>query len=118
LQVAVKLVWTTSNEPNNLTVENVHTEARLFWLLDHPNIISLKGVCLKEPNLCLVMEFARGGCLYRVLSGRHLPPDVVVGWAMQIASGMRYLHELHLIHRDLKSNNSTYERCVPPRVYG
>jgi len=108
LQVAVKQVRPTSDEPISVTVENVLTEARLFWLVDHPNIISLKGVCLKEPDLCLVMEFARGGCLYKVLAGRHLPPDVLVEWALQIARGVHYLHERRMIHRDLKSSNSKW----------
>ncbi|ELV10984.1 Mitogen-activated protein kinase kinase kinase 9 [Tupaia chinensis] len=81
-------------------------------MLKHPNIIALRGVCLKEPNLCLVMEFARGGPLNRVLSGKRIPPDILVNWAVQIARGMNYLHDeaiVPIIHRDLKSSNSEYE---------
>ncbi|XP_017738245.1 PREDICTED: mitogen-activated protein kinase kinase kinase 9 isoform X2 [Rhinopithecus bieti] len=77
-------------------------------MLKHPNIIALRGVCLKEPNLCLVMEFARGGPLNRVLSGKRIPPDILVNWAVQIARGMNYLHDeaiVPIIHRDLKSSN-------------
>jgi len=95
------------NPRDNL--ESVRREAKLFWFLDHPNIIKLKGVCVKEPHLCLVMEYARGGSLHQALGGRHLAPDVLLDWAKQIASGMYYLHEearMQLIHRDLKSSNS------------
>ena len=70
--------------------------------------MSLKGVCLKPPKLCLVMEFARGGSLNRILAGRKIPPDVLVDWAIQIAKGMNYLHNgatISVIHRDLKSSN-------------
>ena len=108
--VAVKIAHHDPDEPG-ATVTNVSQEAKLFWLLDHPNIVSLRGVCLKEPNLCLVMEYAEGGSLNRVLNGRQIPPDILVDWAMQIAKGMHYLHveaPIPLIHRDLKSNNSKY----------
>lgn len=108
--VAVKIAHQDPEEPGAI-VANVSQEAKLFWLLDHPNIVSLHGVCLQEPNLCLVMEFAAGGSLNRVLNGRQIPPDILVDWAMQIAKGMYYLHEeapIPLIHRDLKSNNSKY----------
>ncbi|XP_064421285.1 mitogen-activated protein kinase kinase kinase 9 [Latimeria chalumnae] len=78
-------------------------------MLRHPNIIALRGVCLKEPNLCLIMEFARGGSLNRVLSGKRIPPHILVNWAVQIARGMNYLHDeaiVSIIHRDLKSSNT------------
>lgn len=107
------------------TAENVRQEAKLFSMLKHPNIIELHGVSLQEPNLCLVMEFARGGPLNRALSGifpttsgnhwgRRIPPHILVNWAVQIARGMLYLHEeaiVPILHRDLKSSNSKYFEC-------
>ena len=41
------------------TRERVLQEGRLFWLLKHENIITLHGICLEEPNMCLIMEYAR-----------------------------------------------------------
>ncbi|ESN99148.1 hypothetical protein HELRODRAFT_66475, partial [Helobdella robusta] len=107
-EVAVKVSCNESNQQVDHIIDNVRQEAKLLWLLDHENIISLKGVCLQPPNVCLVMEYARGGPLNRALAGKRLSPDVVVEWALQIARGMKYLHEdapIPLIHRDLKSNN-------------
>lgn len=107
-EVAVKAARQDPDEDISVTAENVRREAKLFWLLKHPNIVTLKGVCLDEPNFCLVMEYARGGSLNRVLNGRKIPPDVLVDWAIQIARGMNYLHceaPATLIHRDLKSSN-------------
>nr|XP_029530552.1 mitogen-activated protein kinase kinase kinase 11 [Oncorhynchus nerka] len=106
--VAVKAARQDPDEDISVTAQNVRQEARLFAMLTHPNIIALKGVCLREPNLCLIMEYASGGALSRALAGQRIPPHVLVNWAVQIARGMLYLHTeaiVPVIHRDLKSNN-------------
>lgn len=115
--VAVKAARQDANEDIEVIKESVLQEARLFWVLQHPNIVSLKGVCLEEPNLCLVMEYARGGPLNRVLSGRKIRPDILVDWAIQVAQGMAYLHvgaPMSLIHRDLKSSNVLLSEAILP----
>ncbi|XP_041802923.1 mitogen-activated protein kinase kinase kinase 21 [Chelmon rostratus] len=107
-EVAVKAARQDPDEDITATAGSVKQEAKLFSMLQHPNIIKLEGVCLEEPNLCLVMEYARGGTLNRVLTGRRIPPHILVNWAVQIARGMHYLHEeavVPIIHRDLKSSN-------------
>lgn len=118
-EVAVKAARQDPDEDITATAESVRQEAKLFSMLRHPNIIALHGVCLREPNLCLVMEFARGGSLNRALAaapgaaaargGRRIPPHILVNWAVQIARGMLYLHDeaiVPILHRDLKSSNS------------
>ncbi|NXX48805.1 M3K21 kinase, partial [Tricholaema leucomelas] len=118
-EVAVKAARQDPDEDITATAESVRQEAKLFSMLRHPNIIALHGVCLREPNLCLVMEFARGGSLNRALAaaapgvgairgGRRIPPHILVNWAVQIARGMLYLHDeaiVSILHRDLKSSN-------------
>ncbi|BES93474.1 Protein tyrosine kinase [Nesidiocoris tenuis] len=116
-EVAVKLARQNQGDDWDTVLENVKQEAKLFWLLKHENIVGLKGVCLsmgETPEsggvggVGLVMEYARGGPLNRVLAGRKIRPDVLVDWAIQIARGMHYLHSdapISLIHRDLKSSN-------------
>lgn len=114
-EVAVKVARTENYQDYSEIVEDVKKEAKLFSIFRHRNIVGLFGVCLKEPNLCLVLEYARGGALSRVLSthGRTIPPSVLLDWAIQIARGMYYLHNeapLSIIHRDLKSGNSEYSK--------
>ncbi|KAB0347798.1 hypothetical protein FD754_012655 [Muntiacus muntjak] len=124
--VAVKAARCDPEQDAAAAAESVRREARLFSMLRHPNIIELRGVCLRQPHLCLVLEFARGGALNRALAAasatpdprapsprraRRIPPHVLVNWAVQIARGMLYLHEeavVPILHRDLKSSNSDY----------
>ncbi|XP_043998206.1 mitogen-activated protein kinase kinase kinase 9 isoform X5 [Gambusia affinis] len=110
-KVAVKAARRDPDEDVAQTLESVRQEAKLFAMLNHPNIMALLGVCLQEPNLCLIMEYARGGPLNRALAGKRIPPCTLVNWAVQIARGMHYLHDqaiVPIIHRDLKSSNSSY----------
>ena len=111
VEVAVKTARREQGADINIVKENVLREAKLFRLLSHSNIVSLIGLCLEEPNLCLLLEYCRGGSLSRVLCGRKLPPSIVVDWATKIANGMHYLHSeapINLLHRDLKSSNGKY----------
>ncbi|XP_039723457.1 serine/threonine-protein kinase Nek4 isoform X4 [Pteropus medius] len=54
------------------------------------------------------MGFCEGGDLYRKLKeqkGQLLPESQVVEWFVQIAMALQYLHEKHILHRDLKTQN-------------
>ncbi|XP_077997800.1 mitogen-activated protein kinase kinase kinase 13-like [Glandiceps talaboti] len=82
------------------------TEVRHLRKLSHPNLVTIKGVCVQAPCYCIVMEYCPYGQLYEVLrEGREIPPDLMVEWTKQIANGMNYLHLHKIIHRDLKSPN-------------
>ncbi|XP_043819561.1 mitogen-activated protein kinase kinase kinase 21 isoform X2 [Dromiciops gliroides] len=67
-EVAVKAARRDPEQDPAAAAESVLREAKLFSMLRHPNIIQLRGVCLQQPNLCLVLEFARGGALNRALA--------------------------------------------------
>ena len=67
MEVAIKATRNMIDEKPDMARERILQEGRLFWLLKHENIIPLHGICLEEPNLCLIMEYARGGPLNRIL---------------------------------------------------
>ncbi|XP_043832566.1 serine/threonine-protein kinase Nek4 isoform X2 [Dromiciops gliroides] len=84
-------------------------EAQLLSQLKHPNIVTYRESWEGEDGLLyIVMGFCEGGDLYRKLKeqkGKLLPENQVVEWFVQIAMALQYLHEKHILHRDLKTQN-------------
>ncbi|XP_060246821.1 serine/threonine-protein kinase Nek4 isoform X3 [Meriones unguiculatus] len=84
-------------------------EAQLLSQLKHPNIVTYKESWEGGDGLLyIVMGFCEGGDLYRKLKeqkGQLLPESQVVEWFVQIAMALQYLHEKHILHRDLKTQN-------------
>ena len=75
----------------------------------HPNLVRFLGYATK-PRLLLVQELLQGQSLDKQLYVEKWKPEVaqILKIALDIASGMEYLHttfEQPIIHRDLKSPN-------------
>ncbi len=76
--------------------------------LKHPNLVSiydLRSNAAEEH--WIVMEYVEGPTLAQLLA-RHadgLPHDDVLCWLEGIVAGVGYLHEMALVHRDLKPGN-------------
>uniref|UniRef100_A0A3P8SFU5 Mitogen-activated protein kinase kinase kinase 12 n=1 Tax=Amphiprion percula TaxID=161767 RepID=A0A3P8SFU5_AMPPE len=103
-------------------VRNIkETDIKHLRKLQHPNIITFKGICTQAPCYCIIMEYCAQGQLYEVLrAGRKISPSLLMDWAMGIAGGMNYLHLHKIIHRDLKSPNMliTYDDAVKISDFG
>nr|XP_056703146.1 serine/threonine-protein kinase Nek4 [Euleptes europaea] len=84
-------------------------EAQLLSQLKHPNIVTYRESWEGDDGfLYIVMGFCEGGDLYHKLKeqkGKLLPENQVVEWFVQIAMALQYLHEKHILHRDLKTQN-------------
>ncbi|VDP55169.1 unnamed protein product [Schistosoma mattheei] len=100
----------------DLATNQVDNEALHLCRLSHRNIVRFYGICrLDSSNFpALVMEYAYGGSLNMVLNQRPLlGPLVLLDWALQIASGMAYLHtDARICHRDLKSSNILIREAI------
>eukprot|EP00913_Durusdinium_trenchii_P022471 g21108.t1 len=108
--VAVKQLHTDLGEVyrnrERLTMLTDPNTARPF--ADHPNLVKCVDSTLEPPYL-IITEFLAGGSLFDLLynSSQQLSIWQQVKILLDIASGMRYLHEQKpcILHRDLKSSN-------------
>ncbi|XP_070000872.1 discoidin domain-containing receptor 2 [Penaeus vannamei] len=109
------------------TKKDFRQETRVLSRLDDPNIVRLVGVVTRADPLCMLLEYMHHGDLYQFLrrhrgegtvtpvnftvpgDGDDGPPALSYGALIyissQIASGMKYLESLNVVHRDLATRN-------------
>lgn len=92
--------------------KNALNEVRIMASIEHPNVISYKQSFISEEDnsLCLVMEFADSGDLLQKIQNcskrsARLNEKFVWSVLIQVTRGLKALHELGVLHRDLKSAN-------------
>ena len=89
--------------------ENSINEVRILASIHHPNIITYHQAFVDEPSqsLCIVMEFANNGDLYQNIcrhqkDGEYIKETEIWSIFIQTVRGLAVLHELQIMHRDMK----------------
>ncbi|CAE7439531.1 Nek1 [Symbiodinium natans] len=85
-------------------------ESRLLAALKHPYIVRYRHSFIESGWLCIFMDYCEGGDLSKVIEsakrrGQRLPEEQILRWITQALLALKYIHEKHVLHRDLKSGN-------------
>ena len=86
-------------------------EVNFLKNLNHPNIVKLEEIKKTFTNYYIVMEYINGSelskCLKKYMEKyqKGFPEKVVQHLMKQIVEAVAYLHDLNIIHRDLKLGN-------------
>jgi serine/threonine-protein kinase len=82
------------------------SEIRLARRVGHRNVCRIFEYGQDGPLRFIVMEYIEGEDLRRVIQ-RHGPllPEEALGTLLQVAAGLEAIHELGVVHRDLKTAN-------------
>lgn len=95
--VAVKLAQKTMGE------YDLRQEAEIHARFKHPNIINFMGTIERSNRFGIVMEYAN--CDLARFIDRYYTEDCFYPYAKQMNAGLKYLHQLGLVHLDFKSPN-------------
>ncbi|KAL0482287.1 serine/threonine-protein kinase/receptor [Acrasis kona] len=103
-RVAIKLI---KNSCSALDLDDEFVkEVEILKSLRHRNIVQFFGACVNQHNKLIITEFMDGTSLDSIfLKKQELGFNKKIDLLLDIAMGMNYLHQLSLVHRDLKLSN-------------
>jgi len=112
---AIKEVFQGNDLPDDLQAqgrEQFYREASVLARLDHPNLPKVSDFFSEVERDFLVMDFVPGDDLKSLMDNarkknQFLPVSDVLGWAVQLADALEFLHSQDppVIHRDIKPSN-------------
>ncbi|KAF8811906.1 Pkinase-domain-containing protein [Phlegmacium glaucopus] len=109
-EVAVKLIR-RGNVDGTVRMSKVEREIEVLKTLKHPNIVRLYDVIETDKYIGIILEYASGGELFdHILAHRYLRERDAAKLFSQLISGVWYIHQKKIVHRDLKLENLLLDR--------
>ena len=94
-------------------------EARAPRLLDHPNIVPVRGHGVAGDLHWIDVDFIQGETLQEMLERQgSLPWEKALDFALQLARALGHVHGRGLVHRDVKPANIFIERETGRLILG
>lgn len=93
------------------THKDILQEAHIIQRLQHPHIVECCDAFVnsEDGNLYIVMEYCDGGTLDDRVKERRpeefFTEATVMGWFVQLALGVHYMHAAKVLHRDIKTSS-------------
>ena len=105
---AIKVIKTVSGGKNRR--EAISREIDLLSKMQHDNVLYLKEYFVEENEVYLVTEWLAGKELTETIRERsYTEADAQIIFT-QLLKGVNYLHEMGVVHRDLKISNLLFAR--------
>jgi serine/threonine-protein kinase ULK/ATG1 len=85
----------------------VKREFLVLKKLDHPNIVKLHDLIIDTSynNIYFVFDYFKMGDLAKYLNNKPLKEKYCKKYSNQLATGLKYLYDNNILHRDLKPQN-------------
>ncbi len=109
-RAAIK-VLPTSKSQDPASLERFYREARAIAAVDHPNIVRAYDIDQADNLHFLVMEYVDGVSLQELVKKiGPLPYLRACHYIYGAAVGLQHVHEIGLVHRDIKPGNILVDR--------
>ncbi|KAH7654734.1 Mitogen-activated protein kinase kinase kinase protein [Dioscorea alata] len=89
----------------NQCIIQLEQEIALLSQFEHDNIVQYFGYEKEEAKLYIFLELVNQGSLASLYQKYHLRDSQVSAYTRQILSGLKYLHDRNVVHRDIKCAN-------------
>lgn len=85
----------------------IYNEIKIHSKLEHPNIIRLYSMNETEKEINIIMEYAKNGNLFQLISEnkKGFSEKIAFEYFIQVVNAVYFLHENQIIHRDIKPEN-------------
>ncbi|CAN8004321.1 unnamed protein product [Ixodes hexagonus] len=93
-------------EEEDSVVASMWDEIQMMARLGHPNVLPLLGATRRMNHYNVFVQWMAGGSVASMLD-RYGPfsESVILRYTHQVLGGLSYLHQNHILHRDLKGAN-------------
>ncbi|XP_029610162.1 serine/threonine-protein kinase PLK4 [Salmo trutta] len=96
------------NEPSDLKASagGIFSEVETLLQIDHPHVLSHKNSFQDDTSYYVVMDHCEGGNLAQKIKERKpFSEEQIMDWFVKICMALKHVHELGLLHRDLRPQN-------------
>ncbi|KAJ7670949.1 kinase-like domain-containing protein, partial [Mycena rosella] len=103
--VAVKMMRVFGESDIDGLLKAFSQEALIWRQLCHPNLLPFFGLYYFQKRLCLVSPWMEHGHIRAFLKKEPYDIDQLLSFILDIALGLKHLHENNVVHGDLKGDN-------------
>ncbi|KAK3089193.1 hypothetical protein FSP39_001643, partial [Pinctada imbricata] len=95
-----------SRTEQETVVSTIEEEIIMMTKLSHPNVVRIMGATRQGCHFNMFVEWMPGGSIAYLL-GQYgaFAESVITSYTLQMLRGLAYLHDNHVLHRDLKGAN-------------
>ena len=100
-RVAMKII---NKSDNDMDEKEILNEIDILKKLSHPNIVKIFEFYITKAHYYIVTEYCKDGELFSYIKNKYSERQLAVLF-YQIFSGLWYLHDNKILHRDIKLEN-------------